>query len=360
LVYFFSGNLLPKIVESARDFIRFVSRFLRRYSLICPILSGVLVFLSFTSQSASLLAFFALMPIFYILTKSKNSKINNFLYVFVYSATLNLLLIPTIPNLFRGFLLNSFLLSLPFIAFKRKNNFADVVNFAWIYIFGEWLQETFNAYPIARIGVITGGLEHFSRSANLFGSLFLSFLVIIANGSFVYLLKGNSKFFADLTAFKRRLVPVCGVLVVLGCNFAYGYLNVPNDEVTSSNIVNKQQILQILPNFDEPCYPNIARKMIKKDANILYVDMKQSENVHYYQVKLNCIMRAIEFNRCVVLNLEENSGNLSNKVEIITTSGDFSEVGYRTNKRTIYSYLGDIIIFPASFVFILGLLRKKT
>lgn len=149
------------------------------------------------------------------------------------SARLLILLAISLSALFLGLFYSLGLTSVCRIA-SNKN--LDVMYFAFLYILGEFLTQCFTplSFPWARLGAIVTPFTAFIQSANLFGSLFLSFLIVMING---FLCRAVMA----IKVPKQCIACVAVAVLIFGVNTSYGTIRLENfkknEEVSSDNAV---------------------------------------------------------------------------------------------------------------------------
>lgn len=172
---------------------------MKLYELLLPALSGFIASLAFWSEKFAFIIFFALVPLLYsILCKFKIYKLAVYAFT-LYSSSLvwlsNAVSFITdskaariVISLFLVLLVItvlSMMLILPFYIFKLDSYgiLKTAVIFPLIYIFGEWLQGIFHpiAFPWLRLGNIASPFTAFIQSASVFGTLFISLLILYSN-----------------------------------------------------------------------------------------------------------------------------------------------------------------------------------
>ena len=176
-------------------------------------LSGALTALSFTFEGLWGISFFSLVPLIIACLTDKTRKkrrivLNLMLFSFFFYPILLHWLYPMICThsgttpfisrlLFAGGMIFICLImgayfSLALIMFQKlkKGTLADVIFFSFMFIFAEWLQEVLYpaAFPWGRLASIVTPFTSFIQSASILGSLFVSLLIVIINGSIAYAL----------------------------------------------------------------------------------------------------------------------------------------------------------------------------
>jgi apolipoprotein N-acyltransferase len=121
--------------------------------------------------------------------------------------------------------------------FIRKNPVVDVLSFGLLFVLGEYLQGQFYplAFPWCRIGTIIAPFTGFIQSSSLFGSLFVSFLVVVVNG------------FLALLIMSKRLRYLFVIMSIFVVNIAYGVTTSLLDKVNEKN--ENSQVLLVQGNY---------------------------------------------------------------------------------------------------------------
>lgn len=218
------------------------------------LISGMLLAASFTFSGVNILCFFALIPFMLRIFECLSSaELRRETIVFSYGYYLPLLswlygiydLLPFSETV--GVILLIVLsLILPFLfglvmyaataAFinVRRFSFGDIYRYAVLFCFGEYLLEIFPlfSFPWGRIGTITAVFRPFIQSASLFGGLFLSFLVISANGAAAYIIMNIRQI--NISLIKNTAIIIC---ILLG-NISYGYIRIANYDEDDGTPIN--------------------------------------------------------------------------------------------------------------------------
>ncbi len=209
-------------------------------SNILPVISGVLTAFSFSEKSFAPFIFVSMVPFFLSMLKVKNrgefytsSVVFYFVYcvitfswifelkefidvsiVFKYIILAVSLLIMSAVTTFRMMLAQLFYFRI------KTGNYSDIVKFSFIFITGEWLQEhiLFLPFPWARLGVIASPFTTFIQSASVFGSLFISFLIVMINGTIAFIIL-NYKHVPKAIA-----ASIC-ILILITANMSFGILS---------------------------------------------------------------------------------------------------------------------------------------
>ena len=166
-----------------------------------PVLSGVLAAVSFYSDKLFFVIFFALIPLMYSFSNDKKIYkiylysffLNFFSYLWLYNIssriTSNLVLKIIISLLLISALSSvlSLLFTFPFITYRISKN-PHLLYFPFLYIFGEWMQGIFPhvSLPWVRLGNVVSCFTAFIQTASLFGTLFVSFLIVSINALLSY------------------------------------------------------------------------------------------------------------------------------------------------------------------------------
>lgn len=138
----------------------------------------------------------------------------------------------------------------------RKNNLLDVFVFSALFILGEWIQESspFLAFPWGRMGITMSNFVPFIQTASLFGSLFISFLVLCIN-CLIYLIIIN------INKPKKLLPIVSTLLAIFLGNLTFGLIRLN----TESDNENKFEVVLVQGNFSgQDKWSATAQEMLKQ------------------------------------------------------------------------------------------------
>lgn len=232
---------------------------IEKIALWFPFISGVLMAVSFTFENLWFFNFFALIPLFLSLD-FRRTKFRMFRGIFAYSLSFYIPLMFWLYELLPAMDFGSWsfpLMSLGIIliavlqglylssavcvfATVRKKNILDVFAFSALYVLGEWFQEItpFYPFPWGRLGVSAAQFPAFIQSASLFGSLFISFLILVINGLLAY----------GLTHIKeiKQVGLATGLLaVIFAVNTMYGSFRISSGE----NITPDKNVTLVQGNF---------------------------------------------------------------------------------------------------------------
>ena len=178
---------------------------------LCAAISGILMCLSFTFDWLWPLCFFALVPMLTALFYQNDRKFgiqkSIFLYIFCYYVPMMLWLYSLYPLTRYGIgnVLSAVLLTLGILAIAaieglifviaflpyqalRRSAIPLPITFALLYVFAEFLQAVAGefSFPWGRLGTLVCSFTPFIQSASLFGTLFLSLLIVLINGLLAY------------------------------------------------------------------------------------------------------------------------------------------------------------------------------
>lgn len=254
------------------------------------IISGLLAAAAFSTERLWPINFLALIPFFLVLWKENNTKRKLLLYTISYGVSYYSILLywlfiltPVFPVkisaarilvaigiIFIG-IINSMLLAIPICLFPsiRQNNAWDIVILSFLYIIGEWMQEILLpvAFPWGRLGVAVTPFTSFLQSASLFGSLFISFLVLLTNGIAAYIfykIKGQGK--GSLS--KKDVYILSGILILLFTNTIGGCIRISGFSKGKADI----QVLLVQGNHSGLSKWNTSARKILEDYMNLTLD----------------------------------------------------------------------------------------
>lgn len=190
-------------------------------AIVLSMLSGLVTAYAFLEKRAWFLCFVSLIPFFIIFFQNEKEELKAILpvsiatyAVFYYAPVLYWLyyLTPVMPldgilpgvaitiAIFLIVLQNGLGLYLSLLSFRRLRTGTawDIVIIAFLYIFAEGLQEFLGivAFPWARLSLSVTPWPVFLQSASLFGGLFVSFLLLLINGSLAFgIVKAGNHFY---------------------------------------------------------------------------------------------------------------------------------------------------------------------
>lgn len=213
-------------------------------ALLASAASGIITSLAFSVERLWFLVFFSFIPLFLaILVPEKLSRRKTLSLVFVFTASyyitllswmfklnnvvaiaignyseIAIVLIMTFISLVMGlFMILAFI---PYSA-VRQGNMNDVFIFSFLFILGEWIQGVLPAlsFPWGRIGVIASPFISFIQSSSLFGTLFISLIIVMINGLLAF-------WFINI----KNFTPLFVLIGILSSNILYGIVRQNNLE----------------------------------------------------------------------------------------------------------------------------------
>ena len=231
-------------------------------ALLC-VLSGLATALCFTVAELWFLCFFTLTPFIYVLLKYELSVKQAIRYSYCYGMpffalvliwfyilveSLNRFMSPvlsyitmTLAIILVAFILSSILaLFMSFFRRIRRNDIRDVFSVAALYMLSEWavgLMGTL-AFPWARLANITAWAPWFIQGASLFGSLFVSFIVLIISSLLVYSFINFKQ--------KKSYIAAAAALLIFAVNSAAGAICIGSEHDNSGEPV---EILMVQANL---------------------------------------------------------------------------------------------------------------
>lgn len=142
-------------------------------------------------------------------------------------------------------LLEGTLLALACFVFPKLKRWPiiDIFTFAVLFTLGEWLQGVFPAlpFPWGRLGNCMAGFLPFIQSASLFGSLFITFLLVALSGAIATALM-------NLRNSQKLIRALITVAVIFSINICYGGLRLILGE-SALEEKNKTSVLLVQGNF---------------------------------------------------------------------------------------------------------------
>lgn len=248
-----------------------------------PLISGIAVSLSYYNNLLSFLIFASLVPYVFSIIYSFS-----FYKLFIYSVPLYITSLIWLINpvskitdiIFFRFIISilliliisiflSLMLNIPFLIFKMFScsNVAKAILFPFIYIFGEWLQGIFVpiAFPWIRLGNISAMFTTFIQSASVFGTLFISFLILFINAFialFFYYRKNRIKYLFLLSA-----------LLIVTVNLTFGHIKLKHSE---ENKISESSVIIVQGNYPrESKFTSTPDEILEK-----YISLVCSEDIN--------------------------------------------------------------------------------
>lgn len=247
-------------------------------NIMFPLLSGTAVFFSYYSDKSAFLIFFALSPyIFSIIYKFNIYKI------FIYSFSLYFFSLIWLSNvvsratdifvlcLILSFLLLSAIslilsvqLNIPLLIFRfiSLSPIKTALIFPFMYILGEWIQGVFSPieFPWIRLGNIASPFIAFIQSASVFGTLFISLLILFIN-TFIAL------FFYYIKSVKKYIFAFSALFIWLA-NMIFGYVSLNR---TKENTGKESSVVIVQGNFPkETKFTSEPEEILDKYIDLLY------------------------------------------------------------------------------------------
>lgn len=170
-------------------------------------------------------------------------------------------------------LILSITLTLPFYIFKlsRFSKLKTAVVFPFVYIFGEWLQGSLGAFsfPWVRIGNIASPFTVFIQSASVFGTLFISLIILYINMSAALLL-------SRIDAAKKIIFSSFSVFLT-AANLTFGFYSCGTAEKNDSPPLSAVIVQGNYPrNSKRSSSPD---QMLKKYLDLLYSDSPENADI---------------------------------------------------------------------------------
>lgn len=251
-------------------------------NLFLPALSGAAVSLAFYSEKLAFLIFFSLIPFLYsILNDFKIYKL------IIYSFTLYFFSLIWTPNsvsiiadnfvirllisiimIIGVSLILSLLLTLPFYIFRfdPTSKIKTAFIFPFIYIFGEWLQGSLYSlsFPWIKLGNIASPFTIFIQSASVFGTLFISLLILFINMS-------GALYFCFVKISQKYIFSIFSFFLT-ALNLLFGYFNIGIEENESKTALSAVIV--------QGNYPKESKRNSTPDETLQkYLDLIYSENL---------------------------------------------------------------------------------
>lgn len=170
-------------------------------------------------------------------------------------------------------LILSITFTLPFYIFKLSqfSEFKTAVVFPFIYIFGEWLQGSLGqfSFPWVRLGNIASPFTVFIQSASIFGTLFISLLILYINMcAALLLIRINTQKKIIFSSFSVFLTAI---------NLTFGFYNCNATEKNDSPPLSAVIVQGNYPkNSKRSSSPD---QMLKKYLDLLYSDAPENADI---------------------------------------------------------------------------------
>lgn len=317
-------------------------------------ISGILLSLSFMYESLFWIVFFGVIPLFFVfLNNDSLNKRRTIAFIltfsmFFYGITLywmyqlspyinqsraKSILILTLSIIFIGLLMGCYWSLSCFCYYKiKRNNAFDIVIFSLLFIFGEWLQGIFYplAFPWARLANIATPLTYFIQSASLFGSLFISFLILIINGFLAYAI-------LNIKAPKKCYTFVAISVAVFLINMGYGVLHFKNikdeNKTLNASIVqgNFAGLEKWATSSDDVfnLYIDAAKQSITDETDVvLFPETAIPFDIFQHEEKYQAILNLVqEYDVTLLLGYIHYEGDLKyNSMIAIMPNGEISDI----------------------------------
>ncbi len=260
-------------------------------SFLC-VISGIVLSVSFTYYHLWFLCMFCLVPLFYVVLKYEFKTKTMLKYMFLFQLgyyiplmmwLLNMSVLLPFSNtksrlilffatVFIGILQGLYLsLATIFFAKSKSNTFSDVFIFSLLFVLGEWFMEhtPIIAFPWGKLGVIATPFKSFIQSASVFGGMFISFLILIINGTLAYIIINCKYAKKTLTA-----IIITGMIFII--NITFGYTRIKSE--AEGKPVKAMVVQGNFSGLDKwhasskemfEAYLNLTRKNAQKDTRLI-------------------------------------------------------------------------------------------
>ncbi len=319
-------------------------------------LSGALTSISFSFEKLWFLCFFSLMPMFFAKTRYmcnlnfRQAFFSFFIYGFSLYSTLMLWLLELSPVLeekmskvfacvliLAGVAFASLLLGIyyavPLSLSKiiSKGAMTDCVTFAFLYILGEYLTQSFTplSFPWARLCVIATPFKAFVQSASLLGGLFVSLIIVLFNCMLCIALQ-NAK------SPKKSVCYALCALILFGANTLYGVVSLNSDD----NAPQKCNAVVVQGNFSGLSkwrssreeiiltYISLAENLIDENTEfVVFPETAAPFRLYQDENSLNMLTDFANKNDVVLITgvFYEENGNVYNSLVCIEPTGEISQ-----------------------------------
>lgn len=235
-------------------------QFSKNFLPLAAAISGLLCSIVFTFSHLGYLVFFALIPFLFFLFRYTHHRIKIKTSIFIFSmcyyvpTLLWLYTLCPIPYtnlsmfvsqlIMTGAILaaaaiESLVMVIAFLPYRRlrKTNIPIPVIFSLLFILGEFLQEIIGdlAFPWVRLGTVLSSFTPFIQSASLFGTLFVSIIILLINSLLALALVRIAKH----KSAKKTIILVTLAAAVFFSNLTYGLvrLNIQKPKIKADTPV---------------------------------------------------------------------------------------------------------------------------
>lgn len=267
----------------------------RRAKFLCSflcVISGIVLSVSFTYKDLWFLCMFCLVPLFFVILKYEFKTKTMLKYMFLFQlgyyvplmmwllnmsvllpfsntkSRLILFFVTVIIGILQGLYIS---LATIFFAKSKKNTFSDVYIFSLLFVLGEWFMEhtPIIAFPWGKLGAIATPFKPFIQSASIFGGMFISFLILIVNGTLAYIII-NHKYS------KKAFTAIIITGMIFTANLSFGYTRIKS-EIKGKPV----KVMAVQGNFSGldkwqtsskdmfEAYLNLTRQYAQKDTKLI-------------------------------------------------------------------------------------------
>lgn len=344
-------------------------------------LSGFLNCIAFTFEKLDLFVFIAFVPMIMTMEfyKDYNYRMTKPIFIYTVSYYLSNILwlynmCPIMENTF-SFTVTLLIMTLAILAISvlqgmifvisfspfnqlKKAKFPIFVIFPVLYVFAEFLQEHAweFSFPWGRIGTILAFRPVLIQGASLFGSLFVSFVIVLFNS----LIAKAAVMLIKTKNYKQAVMFFCIAIVLFLSNAVYGVILVSNIEKVrkDSNIV-KVAIIQA--NFNSrtkwsmshldslKSYKKLSDKACEENPDIyLWPETAVTMNIHDRETLSYLKRFAKEKNATLVTGILDGENNEYNTLAVVRADGVVPKVYYKRELVPMGEYVPFSEVIPES------------
>lgn len=284
-------------------------------NILFPLLSGIALSFSNYSDKSAFLIFFSLVPYIYSIIKKFNICkifIFSFSHYFFSLIWLSNIVSRAADNCILRLILSFLLLSavslilslqlnIPLLIFRliSLSPVKTALIFPFMYILGEWIQGVCSpiAFPWIRLGNIASPFTAFIQSASVFGTLFISLLILLINAFFAlffYYIKSAKKYIFALSA-----------LFILSANLLFGYKNLSTAENKHGE---KSSVIIVQGNFPkETKFTSEPEEILDKYIDLLYsADSDKTDLILFPETSMHSDIYTIEELKSKLYNISRD------------------------------------------------------
>ncbi len=327
--------------------------------LIC-LISGFVTALPFVFEELSLISWFALIPLFYIAGKYRHPYRHGIVFSLGYYCTIYYWFTYLYPLDFAGFtklqavaIIALALTALPLLqglgtAFvpllykllKTKHKFLAPITAAALWVIFEWFQTLFwFGVPWGRLAITQAAIPAAIQGASLFGSMFVSFLIVLANGYFTLAFE---KLKEENKACKHAIIGVSIIVI----NYAFGIISIAaynkkeeNDELDVVKVACIQGNIGSTDKWADGSTTNslnVYTELTKQAA-----EEGDPDIIVWTETAIPCVMKNNQY-------IMEHMSSLASDCNAIIITGTFDTETDPDDRSIVRSYNAMLAFYPDS------------